>query len=210
MNTAELYITHRVRIGNKGIALNGQVYTTFDANIPVAESLGAAYRQLEQPYPKFFKMDLLSKLGWLAVEVVKAGGWRVAAYEPSAVAMVVANQHSSNETDLNYWESTRQVPSPALFVYTLPNIVLGEISIRNGLKGEQAFLIQDAFNGEQLLEYVQSVFAAGNTGACIAGWLDVWQGAVDAFLVIIEKVKDGATITSATQLKNLYNEEIWN
>lgn len=210
MSAQDLHITSYVRIGQQGIACNGLAWHSFEPGAPLPDALAAAYRALEPAYPKFFKMDLLSKLGWLGVEALKANGWQPGAYEPASVAMVVANSHASNDADLNYWESTRQVPSPALFVYTLPNIVLGEISIRNGWKGEQAFLIQDAFDATQLLEYVEAVMATGETEVCIAGWLDVWKGTADGFLVVIEKTKTGTALPlSAAQLMNLYKEEIW-
>ena len=94
-----------------------------------------AYRHFAFDYPKFYRMDNLSKLGWLAAEVLFQDV-SIKPYQPEDVGIVLANRSSSLDTDIKYFESVKTIPSPALFVYTLPNIVMGEICIRHVLKGE--------------------------------------------------------------------------
>jgi hypothetical protein len=62
----------------------------------------------------------------------------------SRTALVFANRSSSLDTDFKYQESINSqenyFPSPAVFVYTLPNICVGEISIKHKMQTENAFL----------------------------------------------------------------------
>ncbi|MEJ0079473.1 MAG: hypothetical protein WDM78_00555 [Puia sp.] len=60
--------------------------------------------------------------------------------------------------DLKYAKTIRTGASPALFVYTLPNIVIGEISIRRHFKGENAFFVFKQFDGNFIEKYVRGLF----------------------------------------------------
>ena len=111
------------------------------------EFLKQAYQYLDLKYPKFHKMDLLSKLGIVAGELL------VGNEEESALAdlgIVMANRSSSLQIDEDFAKTIRNeenfFPSPSLFVYTLPNIVIGEICIRHKIKGENAFFILNKFD----------------------------------------------------------------
>ena len=54
--------------------------------------------------------------------------------------LVLSNANASLDVDLKYAKTMQTGASPALFVYTLPNIVIGEISIRIILKVKMHFL----------------------------------------------------------------------
>ena len=108
----------------------------------------SAYQHFDLNYPKFYKMDNLSKLGWLTSEILLNGDFEKDRYKPEEVGLILANKNSSLDDDIKYWESVKDVASPSLFVYTLPNIVIGEICIRNHFKGEHAFYIQDDFDAD--------------------------------------------------------------
>ena len=87
-----------------------------------------AYKNLGLTYPKFHKMDNLSKMAFLASEMILKNE------DHSRTAIVFANASSSLDTDSKYQESINSqanyFPSPAVFVYTLANICVAEISIR--------------------------------------------------------------------------------
>ncbi|MBB1546825.1 MAG: 3-oxoacyl-ACP synthase, partial [Capnocytophaga sp.] len=93
-----------------------------------------ALKALKVEYPKFFKMDNLSKLAFLAAEAVLSP---LSAEAKSRTALLFANRAASLDTDLKHQATIANpqeyYPSPAVFVYTLPNICLGEISIRHQL-----------------------------------------------------------------------------
>ena len=117
-----------------------------EQGLGLPEFLIAAYRHFETQYPKFHKMDNLSKLGWLANEVLLQNSFNRENYKPEDVGIVLSNANSSLDTDIKYYETAKTIASPAQFVYTLPNIVIGEISIRHGFKGENAFFISNSFD----------------------------------------------------------------
>ena len=103
--------------------LNGDTIST--ANI------AGLYREFVGDYPKFFKMDSLCKLGFIGSELLLKG---INAEEKENAAIILFNRNGSLITDRNYQKTITDdnyFPSPALFVYTLANIVTGEIAIRN-------------------------------------------------------------------------------
>ena len=118
-------------------------------------------------------MDNLSKLGWLASEILLKDIFTTENYQPGDVGIILSNANSSLNSDWKYLTSIADVPSPSLFVYTLPNIVIGEICIRNNFKGESAFFISEKFDAELIYRYVQNLFDTNVFKACICGWLEV-------------------------------------
>lgn len=118
--------------------------------IPVTEKgdklLVELYRKFINDYPKFFKMDTLSRLSFVASELLIK---KEAEITPNIAtenrAVILANNSASikNDTDFSATISDpdNYFPSPALFVYTLPNITTGEIAIRNHYFGESSFYV---------------------------------------------------------------------
>ena len=165
----------------------------------------SALTSLSIAYPKFYKMDRLSKLGFLAMEFLARDSRLMERYGPQQVALVLSNAHASLDTDLSYFQSTKTMASPALFVYTLTNIVAGELCIRHGIKGENAFLVFPEFDAVQLCDYVDLVMAREKTGASIAGWVDVIGDQHDVFLYLVEKQRsENALEHSAEEVQKLY------
>lgn len=201
------YITRYCRIRNRRVILQGEViYENVEGNLDTF--LETALTSLSIAYPKFYKMDRLSKLGFLATEMLVKDSQLMQRYTPQQVALVMSNAYASLDTDVRYFETTKSVASPALFVYTLTNIVLGEISIRHGIKGENAFFVFPAFDAIQLCEYVELVMSTEKTKACIAGWVDVMADHHDVFLYLAEKQKGPEVLRhSGEQLQKLYQSE---
>ena len=98
-------------------------------------------------------MDDLSKLAFLTAEFVFSKNEN---FEDNT-AVVLSNNASSLNTDKKHQEAIQDkenyYPSPSVFVYTLPNIAIGEISIKHHLKSENAFFIEEKFNAELLYNY---------------------------------------------------------
>ena len=189
----ENYITASCIVNNHIVYKNGQqIFTERELDLP--EFLIAAYRHFEWQYPKFFKMDNLSKLGWLANEILLQDSFDKEKYNAEDVGIVLSNANSSLDTDIRYYETTKTMASPALFVYTLPNIVIGEISIRHYFKGENAFFIFDAFDAEFIEQYVSNLFNNNILQCCICGWVDVLGDNYNATLFLIEKDKSANSV----------------
>jgi hypothetical protein len=199
------YIHSYCRIRSRTISgPEGVLFEAKTAN-SLEDFLEQAYTWLQPGYPKFYKMDRLAKLGFLAAEVLLKGRNLAGEAGPEAVALVLSNAHASLDTDVRYFESTRSMASPALFVYTLANIVSGEICIRHGFKGENAFFIAGAFDPGLLSTYTNMVLAQPATRYCLAGWIDVMDDHHDVFLYLAEKTKGpGALEHSEKQLSELY------
>ena len=191
-------------ITNGRIVKNDDV--VFDESIKVSlnEWLLQAYEGLEINYPKFYKMDNLAKLGLLATEVLLKGRVLKEEFKPGQVGVVLSNASASLDTDLNYFDTLQQMASPALFVYTLPNIIMGEICIKHGLKGENAFFVFEKFNPQFISGYVAQVLTQG-AKACIAGWTEVLGEQHNVFLYLVENSRQGMALPHTTeQLIKLY------
>jgi len=139
-------------------------------------------------YPKFYKMDVLSQAGYLASELIKRANPGIfEAYADDEIALVFANASSSAETDRRFAQSYQEggSPSPSLFVYTLPNIVLGEIAILNKWYGENMFAVLPKFVPGFYLDYGKILQGSGSK-ALLCGWLEVTANVTDVFLFLVE------------------------
>lgn len=132
-------------------------------------------------------MDNLSKLGWLAAEILLQDRLILTDYQQEDIGIVLSNASASLDTDIKYFETTKQFASPALFVYTLPNIVMGEICIRHQFKGENAFFICEKFDAELLYNYVDILINSNILQVCICGWVEVFEEEYKAVLFLVEK-----------------------
>lgn len=170
----------------------------------VDEFLSKLYEKIDPPYPKFYKMDKQSKFGFLAAEALLAST-PLPQYSDT-VAVVLANSNASLDTDIKFDHSTLTLASPSFFVYTLPNIVVGEICIRHKINGENAFFVSPSFDAHTMESYVTQLFQDGPTRACIAGWVDVLGDSYDVFLYLVEREQRGFGIPhQANELAKLYN-----
>jgi hypothetical protein len=180
------YITASCVIRDNRIYMQGGIVWEQPRGGP-ADFLLACYQHFGFQYPKFYKMDQLSKLGWLAAELLLSDGFDATVYRPEDIAVVLSNANSSLDTDYRYFTTVTGIPSPALFVYTLPNIMIGEICIRHKFKGENAFFIAESFDALFIETYVRDLMETGNARACICGWVEVLGDAYTAALFLIEK-----------------------
>ena len=135
---------------------------------PSAEELVELYRKEVGDYPKFFKMDPLARLGFVASEML------LKECPKADYGVLLFNRSSSMADDLAFQATiqshTEWFPSPALFVYTLPNIVTGEIAIRNHFQTETNFMVLDAPHTDIMAEQIA---LAAQRGPQIAGWCEV-------------------------------------
>ena len=139
--------------------------------IPSGASLAALYRELMGDYPKFFKMDTLSKLGVLLAELLCRE--EPERFQPRRDrAVLVFSREGCRVADTHYAESMASFPSPALFVYTLPNIVTGEIAIRNKWAGETSAFIIDSFDKARMTQLIQEAFLDRETQQAFVAWID--------------------------------------
>lgn len=201
----EKQITASCTINKGAVSKNG--VKLFENNADLSGLLLATYQHFQLNYPKFYKMDNLSKLGWLATEVLLKDSFKKDDYQPEDTSVILANANSSLDDDIKYLESIKDVASPSLFVYTLPNIVIGEICIRNHFKGEQAFYIQDDFDADFMMQQVNYQLDNNISQACICGWADVLGEDYKAVLFLVEKERNGNSVKfSAENMREIFNK----
>lgn len=190
----ELKTVHSVKVTPEGAWVDGELA---ESNIADGEQiyaplafLSAIYKGRIGNYPKFYKMDQLSRLGFVATELLLEAESKAACKEDvndetlkserfterEDRAVIFFNRSSSIMADTSYTASIsgadNYFPSPALFVYTLPNIVTGEIALRNKYKGETSFCILP-FRDEEIIGKVLSASLLDSaTTSMIAGWID--------------------------------------
>lgn len=150
-------------------------------------------------------MDNLSKLAFFAADVLlKNEGLNE---EENNIALIFSNKTSSLDTDRKHQasigNSNEYFPSPAVFVYTLPNICLGEISIKHRLYSENSFFIFDRFNAEHLQLYSNSLLQNERTDKALCGWVDFDESSYEAFLYLVEE--EGKIKHNTEEITRLYN-----
>lgn len=187
------------RIKDNEVHINGEMFYQHMGEEPFLRSL---YKHIGLNYPKFFKMDALSQLGFLGAEMTLMRS-ELETYADDEVAVVYSNRSSSLQTDKEYFSTLRSgIASPALFVYTLPNIEVGEICIRHKLYGENNFLITERFNAAQLLEQCEALFADDAAKGVLIGWTEVSGEQCDGFFAFISN--SGVEDLTAEDLTDLY------
>ena len=142
-------------IRNHRISRNGNLIFTGNETKPQS-FFTEAYKHFNINYPKFHKMDNLSKLGFLACEFLLEGKNIPGSIKGEDVGIILYNAASSADTDRIHQKSIQDrsayFPSPSVFVYTLANIVIGEICIRHKLFGESTFFISEKFHADTIAQ----------------------------------------------------------
>jgi len=201
--TKDLYIESYCHIRDNAVILSGAVIHE-QKGIDFKAFAKSVYHTFDTDYSKFFKMDNLSKLTFLAADQL---------LKPDAdqdnernIALVLSNHASSLDTDRKHQQSISSedsyFPSPAVFVYTLPNICMGEISIRHRLYSENAFFVFDNFNAEHLHDYAESLIDDKKASKVLCGWTDFDNGKYESFLYVVGK--SGTFTHSKAEITRLY------
>lgn len=191
---AGLKILSSCRISENKVSVNQQlVFNNSAANFQ--QFVDAAYKNQGVDYPRFYKMNNLSKLGFLAAEYLLSNFVESPLAQASGelTGIILANHYSSLDTDLKHQHFIQQgIASPAVFVYTLPNILIGELCIRYGIKGENTFFIAAEYDITGQTFYVTQLFNNQNITHCFVGWIEYTTAGYQAFLALIGSSADAA------------------
>ena len=161
-------------------------------------SLTDIYKQEIGNYPKFHKMDILSRLAFVAAEKTLSDsktlsnsplkgentgedslplreGWG-GSLEVWRGSVILFGHSSSIVADKQYLSTISDAgnffPSPSLFTYSLPNIAASEIAIRHHLHGETCFYILPEKDEALMQEIVDATHSATGAQTAIFGWID--------------------------------------
>lgn len=164
---------HSVKITPDQCVVDGEKVETNSEGKALLKEL---YSKYIGNYPKFHKMDLLCQLGFVAIEILQQ-------IDDCNIdgnsSVILFNSSSSIATDKEYMQTISDAenyfPSPALFVYTLPNIVLSEVAIKNQIKGETAFYILPQKDINIIDKVVESTLSDNTIKTLVTGWIDCYD-----------------------------------
>jgi len=194
------FIADFISIKNEKIFRGNEQFFSSEPDLGLHQFLKEAYKKLEINYPKYHKMDALCKLGTLGASVL----FKHQSIELNT-ALVFSNASSSQEIDLKHQDSLSNIVSPAVFVYTLPNIILGEISIKYKLQSENVFFIEKKFNPELLFNYSEILLKTNKAFNVVCGWIELKNDEYDVFLCLVSK--EGNIPFTKEKLEELYSFE---
>jgi len=198
-------------IKNNRVMVDGKLFFEESAGASLSDLLKETYKKSGLNYAKFYKMDDISKLGFMAAELLLSDNVK-ANYQAEDMGVVLSNSFSTWVTDANFQASVSDYqnfyPSPSVFVYTLPNIMIGEISIRHGIRGENAFFIFEKFNAGFLTDYINQLLSDEKAKACLGGWVDLSDNDYEAFMYLITlENEENIMKHRALEIENLYQKK---
>lgn len=182
---ATLKVTRSVTITPQAAVVDGE-------RLPLSKSgkalLTEIYNNYMTGYQKFHRMDLMSKLVILATELLV----REQESDGESCSLILFNGSSSIISDRIHNDSIKDVdnfyPSPSRFLFTLPNISLGEAAINYNYTGETSLYILDRRDEELMQQIVESIMQCSDIKRLITGWVDCCdEECFEADLKIITK-----------------------
>ena len=167
------HTTHRVSIAHNEVMVDGIRLETTETGVALLTEL---YKNEVGDYPKFFKMDPLARLAFIATELLLKAEGCERFVDCDNRAVVLFNRTSSIAADRDYVASIDGdegfYPSPSVFVYTLPNLSVGEIAMRNLYHGETSFYILPERDEKMINKVQEASMLDSATKSMITGWID--------------------------------------
>ena len=126
------------------------------------------YKQHIGNYPRFYKMDKLCQTAFVATELLLQDA------EKKPTSLILFNRSSSILSDKKHLEEidNNGLASPSVFLYTLPNIMLGEVAIKHGIHGETSLYILEHRDEKLMAQIIESAFRLGESDCILSGWID--------------------------------------
>lgn len=165
--------THHVHILPSSIEIDGKKIETKATG---KQMLTELYKSHVANYPRFYKMDMLGRLGFIATELLLNAEGKERFVENSDHAVIFIGRSGSIVADKVYYKTIKDskdyFPSPERFVYTLPNISTGKIAIRNHYHGETTYYSIAKKDESMINQIVRSAFLDTDTQSVVGGWLE--------------------------------------
>jgi hypothetical protein len=184
-------ITRTCSIKNHTVCLNGTPVFSTKESLTLNDFAKETYKWLEMDYPKFYKMDPLCKMSILGAELLLKN----TKPDPNT-ALLFCNRSSCIDIDVKHLASIQEDTRgarPANFVYTLPNIALGEVSIKYGFKSENSFFIFDDFKPDFICAYAGHLLTSNTCKKLLVAWLEIHENQHNCFHFLIE-AKEGIAL----------------
>ncbi|HQW86847.1 MAG TPA: hypothetical protein PLH93_06665 [Flavobacteriales bacterium] len=180
--------------------LNGTLLAAPSA--PPVEALRAAYQALAMDYPKFHKMDLAAKLTVLVAEPVLRVARDRGADLAEGTAVLALSRSGSGSSDVEHWRVRQDtgLASPAVFVYTLPNIGVGELTIRHGIHGPSLCLMTDGPHSAESVMAARLLRRDPRVRWLVCLWSDIFAARFEAQAVLFGPDDDPTNQADPTTL----------
>ncbi len=183
----ELKPVRIVEISNGRISVDGKVVFQADST-DFQIFIREAFKSRGESNLKFYKMDDFCKLGYVASAWLLDG----IEYGEEECGLILSGKYGCLDTDIKHQEiidtEGDASASPAVFVYTLPNVVAGEISIRHHIKGENTWFWSEDASMSDIREYARLAAAAQDLKYCIIGHLDFLKGEYFAKFEVLKSI----------------------
>lgn len=215
MSLVKHYVRINQLVGSRGLTASGvrNYRVTIDGKTlvetaPADTLLTELYKTHVGDYSKFYKMDPLCRVGFMASELLlTAEDCRQKQWGESR-GVVLFNATSSLADDRNYQatidDSETAFPSPSLFVYTLPNVLTGEIAIRNHYYGETNFVVLPEFDSNTMSAIIEMTFCDKYLQSLVTGWVDCYDETnYNVLMFIVERDVTGHSTELSQEIKIL-------
>lgn len=144
-------------------------------DIPFSEFIRSEYKKFGESNMKFYKMSDLCKAAYVGVMNLLGNVSLLDNLNDKNVSVILSNKSSSLEADIEHQsivnKKNPEGASPAVFVYTLPNVAIGELCIRHKFRGNNTFFIENTYSG-LCEEYGRLLIRNGKTDYVICGWCE--------------------------------------
>ena len=183
---ADCEVARRLRITPDGLWMDDQA-------VPLENRGSALVTEIFKKYladgSRFFKMDLYSRLAYVGTSILAKDALEASA--PEDRALVIFTQNGSVLADRKHLSTFANpdefFPSPAVFINTLPNVVLGEIAVKNSIKGETTLVLLPARDEMTMQRIINATVSAARPSALICGWMDC--DAEDSYIADLKMLK---------------------
>ena len=166
-------MNYELEITPSGVTLCGY---PLDLENQGAAMLKELYLRYMGDYPKFYKMDPLCRLGLVAAELLVQSEGEERPARRTDRAVILVGSSASIVSDKAFLETVQDpeacYPSPSIFVYTLPNIVAGEIAMRNHYHGETAYYVLPHKDWHYIHRLVAHTLSDPAIHSVLGGWID--------------------------------------
>lgn len=178
-------IIHYSRLRNDTLIADGVIIAGLDKSEAktTEERLNLFYKKAGFNYLKFFKMDPFCKAGMLCL--LPFAEYLHSHPRASEGGLLLFTDSGCSMADEEHIRLvTEAAASPAVFVYTLPNIVLGEWSIFSRWVGYGQCFMLSQFKATYLAERIAAFKSDFPQAPVVASWLSVNDDCLDGILFI--------------------------
>ena len=190
-NVPEYETLRRISITESSFSVDGKAITVESGGAALVTEIFKKYLGDGQ---KFYKMDPYSRLAYLSCCMAAQGPDGPREQDPAQTASSSVNREATvdiapEETALvlftregslladrrhlgTFCREGEYYPSPAIFINTLPNVVLGEIALKNRIKGETTLVMLSERDETTIRTVLEATLSFSSPRRLICGWVD--------------------------------------